>query len=95
MSVLLGTFIIGHFCPTWDRYFMSIGMELFGIIFCRWKRFLNILFFGEHREKKFVTFEKINSFKRGGVRTAFEGIVTIMTWVKCWGAQVGDLFFQK
>ena len=47
------------------------------------------------REKKFVTFEKINSSKRGGVSIAFEGVVTIMTGVKCLGAQVGDLFFQK
>ena len=28
---------------------------------------------GEHREKKFVTFEKINSFKRGGVRYCVGG----------------------
>ena len=49
----------------------------------------------EHREKKFVTFEKINSSKRGRVSIAFEGVVTIMTGVKFFGAQVGDLFFQK
>ena len=35
-------------------------------------------FFGEHREKKFVTFEKINSFKRGRVRAKLDGLVTIM-----------------
>ena len=50
---------------------------------------------GECREKKFVTFEKINSFKRGGVRAGFGGLVTIMSWVRCLGAQVGGLFFQK
>ena len=43
-------------------------------------------FLGEYREKKFVTFEKTNSFKRGGVRTTFERFVTIMTVVKCLGA---------
>ena len=53
------------------------------------------LFWGWHREKKFVTFEKTNSFKRGGVFTGFIGLVTIMTWVGCLGAQVGALFFQK
>ena len=52
-------------------------------------------FLGEHREKKFVTFEKINSFKRGGVRAGFGGLVTIMSWVRCFWAQVGGLFFQK
>jgi len=45
--------------------------------------------------KKFVTFEKTNSFKRGGVLTGFIGLVTIMTWVRCFRAQVGALFFQK
>ena len=54
-----------------------------------------IFFGGGCREKKFVTFEKINSFKRGGVRAGFVGLVTIMSWVKCFGAQVGGLFFQK
>ena len=52
-----------------------------------------IFFGGGCREKKFVTFEKINSSKRGGVSIAFEEVVTIMTWVKCLMAQVGDLFF--
>jgi len=33
----------------------------------------------EHREKKFVTLEKTNFFKRGGVLTGFIGLVTIMT----------------
>ena len=50
---------------------------------------------GGHREKKFVTFEKTNSFKRGGVRTGGRGLVTIMTEVRCFRAQVGGLFFQK
>ena len=45
-----------------------------------------MLFLGEYREKKFVTFEKTNSFKRGGVRTVFERLVTIITVVKCLGA---------
>jgi len=49
---------------------------------------------GAPREKIF-TFEKINSSKRDRVSIAFEGVVTIMTGVKCLGAQVGDLFFQK
>ncbi len=52
-------------------------------------------FLGLAPRKKFVTFEKINSFKRGEVRTMLIGIVTIMTWVRCWVAQVGVLFFQK
>mgnify|MGYP004620471987 CR=1 FL=1 len=43
------------------------------------------LFWG-HREKKFVTFEKTNSFKRGGVRAGSGGLVTIITGVKCLGA---------
>ena len=38
------------------------------------------------REKKFVTFEKTNSFKRGGVRAGLGGLVTIMTGVECLGA---------
>ena len=38
------------------------------------------------REKKFVTFEKTNSFKRGGVRAGFGRLVTIMTGVECLGA---------
>ena len=38
------------------------------------------------REKKFVTFEKTNSFKRGGVRAVGGGLVTIMTGVRCLGA---------
>ena len=50
----------------------------------RWKG--KIFLGGECREKKFVTFEKINSSKRGGVRTVFEGVVTIMTVVKCFWA---------
>ena len=54
-----------------------------------------MLFMGEHREKKFVTFEKTNSFKRGGIRAGLGGLVTIMTGVECLGAQVGALFFQK
>ena len=33
-------------------------------------------------EKKIVTFEKINSFKRGRVRAGFVGFVTIVTFVK-------------
>ena len=60
-----------------------------------WKLWSENFFLGEHREKKFVTFEKINSFKRGGVRDGFGGLVTIMTGVRCLGAQVGGLFFQK
>ena len=44
------------------------------------------LFWGWHREKKFVTFEKTNSFKRGGVRAGLGGFVTIMTEVECLGA---------
>ena len=59
------------------------------------EKFFFSIFLGEHREKKFVTFEKINSFKRGGVRAGFGGLVTIMSWVRCLGAQVGGLFFQK
>jgi len=39
-----------------------------GVLLC-WGAFL----LGWHREKKFVTFEKISSSKRGGVRTAFGG----------------------
>ena len=54
-----------------------------------------IPFWGWHRKKKFVTFEKTNSFKRGGVLTGFIGLVTIMTEVECFRTQVGDLFFQK
>ena len=34
---------------------------------------LGAFLLGWHREKKFVTFEKISSSKRGGVRTAFGG----------------------
>ena len=45
--------------------------------------------------KKFVTFEKTNSFKRGGVRAGVGELVTIMTVVRCWRARVGALFFQK
>ena len=57
------------------------------ISFSEWgERWKEKFFWGECREKKFVTFEKINSSKRGGVRTVFEGVVTIMTVVKCFGA---------
>ena len=67
-----------------------------GICWKLWsENFFFSIFLGEHREKKFVTFEKINSFKRGGVRAGFGGLVTIMSWVRCLGAQVGGLFFQK
>ena len=67
-----------------------------GICWKLWsENFFFSIFWGEHREKKFVTFEKINSFKRGGVRAGFGGLVTIMTGVRCFGAQVGGLFFQK
>ena len=59
------------------------------------ENFFFSIFLGEHREKKFVTFEKINSFKRGGVRAELVGPVTIMTLVKSFRAQVGGLFFQK
>ena len=59
------------------------------------ENFFFSIFLGEHREKKFVTFEKINSFKRGGVRAGFGGLVTIISWVRCFWAQVGGLFFQK
>ena len=58
---------------------------VFGDFFCE-VYFGKNFFGGECREKKFVTFEKINSSKRGGVRTVFEGVVTIMTVVKCFGA---------
>ena len=44
-----------------------------------------LLFWGR-REKKFVTFEKTNSFKRGGVRAGSGGLVTIMSGVECFGA---------
>jgi len=43
-------------------------------------------FFWGVPRKKIFTFEKKNSFKRGGVRTVFVGLVTIMTWVRCLGA---------
>ena len=55
---------------------------------------LKVCIWGAPREKIF-TFEKTNSFKRGGVRAGFGGLVTIMTGVRCFGAQVGALFFQK
>ena len=45
--------------------------------------------------KKFVTFEKINSFKRGVVRAVLVGIVTIMTGGVCLRAQVGVYFFKS
>ena len=54
----LGTFIIGHFCLTWDRYFMSVGMELWGWFFCHCRRFLNILFFGWVPREKICYFWK-------------------------------------
>ena len=59
-----------------------------GICWKLWsENFFLSIFWGEHREKKFVTFEKINSFKRGGVRAGFGGLVTIMSWVRCfWGS---------
>ena len=56
--------------------------------------FLLLVFWGAPREKIF-TFEKTNSFKRGGVLAGFVELVTIITGVGCWGAQVGGLFFQK
>ena len=60
---------------------------------CLWSR--NYHFFGVAPREKIVTFEKINSFKRGGVRTWLIGLATIITGVRCLGAQVGGLFFQK
>ena len=53
------------------------------------------VFEGSTERKKFITFEKTNSFKRGGVHAGFGGLVTIMTGVRCFEAQVGVLFFQK
>ena len=44
-----------------------------------------VLFLGWCREKKFVTFEKTNSFKCGGVRAGFGGIVTVMSGGRCLG----------
>ena len=57
--------------------------------------FFYFVFLGEYREKKFVTFEKINSFKRGVVRAVLVGIVTIMTGCVCLRAQVGVYFFKS
>ena len=65
---------------------MLIGAEIWGIFLFFWV--------GAER-KKFVTFEKTNSFKRGGVRAGVGELVTIMTVVRCWRARVGALFFQK
>ena len=72
-----------------SNWFLKIGGVDLGV------KFVMFYFWGEHREKKFVTFEKINSFKRGGVRAGLVGPVTIMTLVKSFRAQVGGLFFQK
>jgi len=53
------------------------------------------MFLGWLREKEIFTFEKTNSFKRGGVRAGFGGLVTIITGVGCFGAQVGVCFFKS
>ena len=55
---------------------------------------LKVCIGGAPREKIF-TFEKTNSFKRGGVRDGFGGLVTIITGVGCFGAQVGVCFFKS
>ena len=52
-------------------------------------------FFWEHREKKFVTFEKTNSFKRGEVLAGFVGLVTIITGVECLGGSGRRFVFSK
>ena len=45
-----------------SNWFLKFGGVDLGV------KFVMFYFLGGHREKKFVTFEKINSFKRGGVR---------------------------
>ena len=54
-----------------------------------------IFYFGGHREKKFVTFEKTNSFKRGEVLAGFVGLVTIITGVECLGGSGRRFVFSK
>ena len=70
------------------RFWVARGEEGFLVIFLMkcfgWGEF--VVFLGVAPREKIFTFEKTNSFKRGGVRTVFVGLVTIMTWVRCLGA---------
>ena len=55
-----------------ERLMWSILGKVLGKV-VSWEGILANFLLGWHREKKFVTFEKISSSKRGGVRTAFGG----------------------